>query len=523
MKDDGLGIGTLHMWAKHDSVEQYKDLCKNDLFTLINKSLNETHTDIAKVVHYKFQYNFVCVSIKNNMWYEFRGHRWVPCDCGHSLRAKISDEIVREYNSQAAYYAQKASNETESEDSQKQYMETVKKFNNIGLKLKQTAFKDNVMKECREQFYVEKFEEKLDSRCHLLGFENGVYDFDANEFRDGQPEDYVSFSTTTNYVPYDPYSYHAKQINEFLSKIFTLPHVKKYVMTLFASFLNGNIREEKFHVWTGSGSNGKSKIVDLFERSFGDYCVKFPITLLTQKRAASNAATSELARAKGKRFAALQEPSEDEKLNIGLMKELSGGDKIMARFIYREPIEFKPQFKMILACNHLPLIPSDDGGTWRRIRVVEFTSKFCEHPDPNNPYEFAMDMALSSKFEEWKEMFMAMLINYHINDYKNNGIIEPEEVMKCTRDYQRSNDGYLDFVESEIEKANENTELDVAEGYACFKAWVGDNALPQFKNISKKTFHKAVAKILGQPQSLKATKWKGFAIRNKNNMQDDLD
>jgi P4 family phage/plasmid primase-like protien len=522
MKEDGLGIGTLHMWSKADNPDQYREHCKIDLMALIHRSTSETHTDIARVVHFLFRYYFVCVSIKNNMWFEFRDHRWVPCDSGHVLRAKISNEVVREYCRQAAYYNDKASNE-QVEAEQQRYLEIVKKLNSISLKLKLTCFKDNIMKECREQFYLEKFEEKLDSRCNLLGFNNGVYDLESEEFRDGRPEDYVSFSTNTDYYPYDPTNASSIKMQEFISKIFTLPHVKKYAMTLLSSFLNGNIREEKFHVWTGSGSNGKSKFIELFERSFGDYCVKFPITLLTQKRAASNAATSELARAKGKRFAALQEPSEDEKLNIGLMKELSGGDKIMARLIYKEPIEFKPQFKMILACNHLPIIPSDDGGTWRRIRVVEFTSKFVENPDPGNPHEFLMDMEMAQKFEDWKEPFMSLLIDMYINCYRKTGIREPEEVMKCTRDYQRSNDGFLDFVESEMDKVSDAITIDSGEVFSNFRSWAADNGLNQFKNTPRKTFHKAVSKILNQSPNMKSPIWKGVAMKNKNVITDDLD
>ena len=63
---------------------------------------------------------------------------------------------------------------------------------------------------------------------------------------------------------------------------------------------------------------------------------------------------------------------------------------------------------MILTCNELPEVPSDDGGTWRRIRVIEFTSKFCENPV--KPNEFAMDLELSDKFDRWAESFISMFI-----------------------------------------------------------------------------------------------------------------
>jgi P4 family phage/plasmid primase-like protien len=519
MRDDGLGIGTLNVWCKHDSPEKYREIIKNSLFSLLNTSVNETHTDIARVVHSMFKYDFVCVSIKNNLWYEFRSHRWVSCDTGHSLRTKLSNEVVQEYRNMRTYYSQKASEDNQDKDA---CDSKVKKFDAIVNKLKTTSFKDNIIKECKDLFYIEKFEEKLDSRCNLIGFENGVYDLDIDEFRDGRPEDYISFTTGINYIPYNPESKNINGMNDFLSKIFTLPQVKKYVLTLLSSFLNGNIREEKFHIWTGCGSNGKSKFIELFEKSFGEYCIKFPITLLTQKRASSGSATSELARSKGKRFASLQEPSEDEKLNIGLMKEISGGDKIQARMIYKEPIEFKPQFKMILCCNHLPSVPSDDGGTWRRIRVVEFTSRFCENPDPEKATEFKMDTDLSSHFDDWKEHFMSMLIE-HYKDYKLNGIKEPEEVLKCTREYQRSNDCYLDFVESEMERSDFSF-LSYNDVYTCFKNWMTDNAPSHMKGVQKNKAIKALDKILGKSIGVNKTGgWKGWIFKAINNNQDDLD
>lgn len=520
MKNDGLGMGTLHMWAKHDNEDKYRDICNKDLTLLFEKSTSETHTDIAKVVHYLYKYDYVCVCNAKNLWYEFKNHRWVSCDNAHTLKSKMSNEVVNEYRKKITYYNQKAIDDESNKDN---YDNIVKKLVSISSKLKTVPFKNNIVSELRDLFYIDKFEEKLDSKCTLIGFENGVYDLEMNEFRDGRPDDYISFSTNINYIQYNPEYRNVIEMHEFISKIFTVPALKQYVLTLLSSFLNGNIREEKFHIWTGSGSNGKSKFIELFERSFGGYCVKFPITLLTQKRASSNSATSELARAKGKRFASLQEPSEDEKLNIGLMKEISGGDTIQARMLYKEPIEFKPQFKMILACNHLPSIPSDDGGTWRRIRVVEFTSKFCENPNPEILNEFLMDKELSLRFDEWREYFMSMLIEYH-KEYIKNGIKEPEEVLKCTREYQRSNDCYLDFVESELEKSNDNS-LIKADAYTCFKLWVVDNAPPHFKSIVKKTFTNAVDKILskGVQNIAKLESWKGWSFKNKNIKVDDLD
>lgn len=510
MRDDGLGIGTLVMWAKQDNPEEFRKIQETDLDSLIVISKNQTHHDIAKVVHFIFRYDYVCVSIRQNAWYEFKNHRWVECDSGHTLRAKISDDIARTYLKAAGKYNMLAAAAEEQEQREK-YAETAKKFNEISLKLRQTSFKDNIIKECRELFYLSKFEEKLDSRPHLIGFENGVYDLELGEFREGRPEDFISFTTGINYIPYDADHMCQQELMDCLSKILMKPDIRKYVLLLLASCLNGDIREEKFHIWTGVGANGKSKIIELFEACFGDYCCKFPITLLTQKRAASNAATSELARAKGKRFAVLQEPGDDEKLNVGLMKELSGGDKIQARALFKEPIEFKPQFKMILVCNHLPHVSADDDGTWRRLRVVEYTSKFTMNPDPNKPHEFLMDTELSKKFEDWKEHFMALLIEYY-KMYEKEGIVDPEDVTKCTKEYQRNNDNFMEFVEQEMEKDDRGF-ISMNDTFSKFNYWIKENA-PHIKQINKKVFQTAMDKIMGKNiNHHRVQGWKGYRFK----------
>ena len=259
-------------------------------------------------------------------------------------------------------------------------------------------------------------------------------------------------------------------------------------------------------------SNGKSKVLELFEKAFGEYCCTLPIALLTQKRGASNSASPELSRAKSKRFACLQEPGENERLNIGLMKEMTGGDKVYSRGLYREGSEWKPQFKMILTCNHLPVVPSDDGGTWRRIRVVRFESRFCEHPDPQKPNEFPINTELSQCFDEWKEPFMSLLVEY----YKKVVTIkmkEPEEVLECTREYQRRNDIIMDFLDNAIEK-HESGFLSITDAFMEFKSFLKEEGVTD-RGMRKADFQSYIEKQYGKSVKKKLLKgWVGYRLRS---------
>jgi P4 family phage/plasmid primase-like protien len=246
--------------------------------------------------------------------------------------------------------------------------------------------------------------------------------------------------------------------------------------------LDGNHRYVMGDFTVTHNSNGKSKILELVQKAIGDYYCILPIALLTQKRTASNSAQSELERTKGRRFAIMQEPGESEKLNTGLMKELSGGDRILVRGLFKEPIEFRPQFKMILTCNELPEVQSDDGGTWRRIRVIQFTSKFVERPNPAIKTEFPIDLDLSEKFELWADQFVAMLINHHKN-FDPKKMTEPMEVRIATEGYKKNNDLIGQYVSERIVRDDHCTKrLQLNRVYNDFRQWT-----QQFQQKGKRT------------------------------------
>jgi P4 family phage/plasmid primase-like protien len=397
--------------------------------------------------------------------------------------------------------------------------EKSKKCISIAKQLKNASFKDSIMKECRTLFIDDKFEELLDSRSHLIGFENGVYDLKLHIFRDGMPDDYILLSTKNSYVKYNSDLPEIADINDFFAKIFTNKNLRNYVMDILSCILDGSISQERFYIFTGQGSNGKSKMLDLIQKAIGEYYCILPIALLTQKRAASNAAQSELERTKGRRFAVMQEPSENERLNIGLMKELSGQDRILVRTLFKEPYEFKPQFKMILTCNELPEVPSDDGGTWRRIKVCNFSSRFCENPVPSKN-EFHMDLELTDKFDKWKEIFISMLIERHKN-INPSSIVEPCEVRIATESYKQNNDIIGQFISEKIIIDEEIREprVTITKLYNDFRIWCTSNVVKGKKCPDRNQLKAYFEKLLCVPYDNKG--WRGIAYKLENEDDDN--
>ena len=731
MENRGLEIGSLHRWAKDDNIKEYKEIMRQDLSNLIRSSLNMTHYDVSKVVYKMFKHDFKCVNLKNKEWYMFNNHRWNAIDQAVDLKRKISEDVVNEYCKFSSDCNIKVQ-ETLDEDQRETWIKRAQTASKICLKLKEETFKNNILSSCAVLFHDPKFHEKLDSNVNLIGFSNGVYDLEKGEFREGLPEDYISFCTDINYEIYDEKNVTVRQVNTFLSQVLPIKRVREYILKVMGSILSGKTGQEKFHIWTGChakdtpilmfngckkkvqdilegellmgpdgtsravmklirgkefmyritprygksfvvngghilflrnnwtgefievsvidyitkynsnkeyvlvrkaieynyeecsheisypiildrknellnklmlygdkvnnytykivvlnkketdeiinmsnslgyqynyvnnelfvyvsnetddlgilntfnvsledkgnyygftlnkdhlyldgdyiihhncGGNGKSKIIELFELAFGDYCGKMSVTLLTQKRAASNACTPELVKNKGKRFITLQEPDNNEEIHVGAMKELTGGDKIQARALHQAPIEFKPQWKIIMTSNVLPQISSNERGTWRRIRVTEFISKFVDEDelDPTEEHQFPIDYDLSTKMKMWPSAFMWILIQeYH--KFMKYGLKEPPEVTKNTDAYQQESDSFLQFIYECLEESISD-KIHVDDGYHVYREWFknsGNNAkMPQ-----KKDFIKNVSKKYGNPNSKNC--WKGITFINKN-------
>jgi P4 family phage/plasmid primase-like protien len=491
-REDGYYIGSLHRWARQDSPDEYDHYKRERLMTFVERSITGTTFDIATVVHQMYRYDYVCASFKNNIWYEFKNHRWRVIDSGVTLMKHLSNEVLNEFLRLITFYNQSALGE--KDEFKDQFLIKSKQMTEVTFKLRDMPFKEKIMKECRIIFHDPQFCTKLDANPHTIGFENGVYDLNKQEFRDGRPEDYISLSTEIDYEYFESTDQEISDVYEFFSQVFPIERLRTYFLTLMASYLLGSNPDQKFHIWLGVGANGKSAALNFYEMTFGQYTGKLPVSFMTQGRQSSNSASPEISRLVGKRFVSMQEPDEKTQFNIGILKEFSGSDKLIARPLFRDPIEFIPQFKLALLCNHLPTISDvSDKGTWRRIRTIPFMSVFCDEPDPEDKFQFKKDAYLMDKLECLKSAFMYILIQ-HYAIYKKNGIVEPPEVLQATKEYQEQCDKFMEYKQEFIEKDPQEL-IKLEDAYSRFKSWYKlsyDSKVPP-----RKDFKKNMERILG--------------------------
>ena len=151
MCDDGLGMGSLKMWAREDNLSKYEEIIRRDIAGMILRASKDKGSsfDIAKIMFEMFKDRFVCVSAKDNTWYYYDQdlHRWIKDVSGTMLRRKISTEVYQEFNKLGVL---KQSQSVEADDIA---AEQGAKILKVAHRLKDTSFKNNIMTESKELFY----------------------------------------------------------------------------------------------------------------------------------------------------------------------------------------------------------------------------------------------------------------------------------------------------------------------------------------------------------------------------------
>jgi hypothetical protein len=535
---DGVTERSIMYWAMQDASTDFKNVNKSTVGFYLDQTINSITIDtansdkgkkikgcgdfdIATVLYHLKKSQFKCISVKNNVWVQYKNHRWVKNECGTSLRKMISDDLRDLYMERATQLLQQAAELDPDDNKTKLIRCKVSVITTICTRLASTNDKKNIMTEAKELFWDDSFEQKMDSNPYLLCFNNGVVDFKEKIFRRGLPEDYITKSTNIDYIPLNPAKHMQimNEINDFMTKLFPRPNLRKYMWSHLASALIGTASvNQTFNMYIGGGQNGKSVLTDLMSNVLGEYKVAAPPALITQQRGKIGGVSPEIVSLKGARYAVMSEMSKGDKMNEGVMKELvSGMEPIKARGLYMiEPLEFIPQFKLIMCSNEFPEIKTQDHGTWRRIRVVNFEALFTENPvqdDPDKPFQYMIDRNIKEKFPEWSPIFASMLVQ---EAFRTDGLVKDcPEVLSASNDYREREDYLAAFTKDKVvrESGSQIRKGQLAEE---FKLWYNINF--GVRNASPKDMYEYMDKTYGKNKS---GIWRNVRLKFRDDEDDD--
>jgi P4 family phage/plasmid primase-like protien len=495
---------SLRKWARDDDPVMYADIIKNNILEYVLTEVEGSHYHIARLMKKMYGNNYVAsVNPKSTEWFKYDDeiNMWKKINQGIELRTKISTEVASEIEVARGTVRAQLGESTIRPDRKEWLEKKMKDLLKVETQLYSNGFTESVMKMATQQFCEEEFMNKLNIDPFLLGCRNGVLELRAKDgdkerviFRQGRPEDYISFlvgrnypdSEPINYVPYNPADPRQKELADFFSKLFPRKDLCAYVLRLLASCLEGANREQCYYTFTGAGGNGKSKLIELMRLTFGDYQTSMASTVLTRCRPESGAANPELMVTKCRRFIYMQEPDEKEPINTSIMKQFSGEDMVEARALYGDQEKFRIMGKICMMCNSLPPVTSMDEGTWRRIRVVPFESTFLppEHPGLllKKPNTFPRDSKLDDKLRHWREPFLSLLVHIYETEYIKSGLNPiPEIVMQASNKYKEKFDVVSKF---EMDRIREPVSL--AEQLECRTEPIDTRKIQSIFNMWKK-------------------------------------
>jgi P4 family phage/plasmid primase-like protien len=425
-----LTQGTLWYWLRQDNPVKYGELLgmRNDFWRMLKAGFS--HADVAQYFYtlkpdaYLYHEELKWFQLGSNcVWKNYEGSP-------SGLLSDIWATMKKEAN---AYNA--TIDITKKDDETKERLCLIKKFaTTIGM----AGFCKGVIDFLPGCYNVADLPNKMDESRHLFAFADKVIDLDKQEVRPIEPTDYICRNTDYKMPKSDPAT--RADLKKFLYSMWESQSMVDYVMKTIAQHLHGHKKQHKFYVWTGRGGNGKSLFTKLIMKSFGGLYHHFPNEVLTKKSDKKDSPNPPVARAKGARLVFGAEPEASDRLQVGTIKEFTGGDMIQARVLFgKYNVIYMPQFGLFLMCNAIPKLSAIDGGIKRRMEIVPFPLQFKDAHEMTEPHHRLKDNDLESKImsEAWRDEFILLLMEYYFTI--GDSIVQPEEVAGQTSEYMIGN------------------------------------------------------------------------------------
>lgn len=320
----------------------------------------------------------------------------------------------------------------------------------------------------------------LDADPALLNCANGTLDLRTMELRAHDPADRITKVTKAAYDPAaDP-----RVWAEFLASVLPDEPERGYLQRVVGQALHGRVTEHLLPVLIGSGANGKSTLYGAVLAALGDYGTVIDPALLMSHDRGRGSGGPELMQLLGARLVVGSETEEGRKLDEPTMKRLTGGDRLTARRLYRDPVVWTPSHSLVYVSNSLPVVRGNDPAVWRRVRVVPF--EVVVPPEQR-------DVDLPERLLLHADAVLAWAVAGYA-DWRAGGMQEPPTVLRATDAYQAESDAVRRFVAEGCHVAVTATAT-TRELYAAWQRWaVADGA----EALSEKAFGKELDR-LGHP------------------------
>lgn len=471
--DIKYNLGTLYLYAKSSNLNEYKNI--------LQKFHSKKNIDITE--------KYCCVKIKElaGHLFFFKNEKLYSYDTNINFWYEGKPEILKKFICDDLYdhilhFMTDAISDNSYFNSQKSILKNLC-LTNKGQEILVKTFKDRYFNEIIDD------EIEFDTNYLLFGFQNGVFDFKKQEFRNYKYNDYLTIHCGYNYQK-------AKQedinfLNDIFYKIEKNPQNQKLLFQILATGMLGK-SPQKFIIFSGKGGNGKSTISGLMEKLLGNYFYKGDVKTLCDDTQGN--ASPCVANMHNKRYVVFSEPEEDKTIANGKLKSFTGDPYINARLLYDNNTKIKMVCTMVIECNlkiYLKGEPTE--GEIRRIIDYGFKSIFTESNDKVDEAKsiYKADKYYISEefFIKYRYAFFNILCNYvkqYIDNKENLEI--PEEIINNSSEYISKSYFLLNILKAVTVKTdNKDDYIKIQDFYDLVK---GHDIYTNLSKIEKKKFNK---------------------------------
>jgi len=309
--------------------------------------------------------------------------------------------------------------------------------------------------------------EQFDRDPWLLNIQNGTINLHTGRLQEHRRED---LCTKLASVPYDPEA-KCPRWQKFLAEVFE-PHADliSFVQRATGYSLTGDVREECFFLLAGSGRNGKGTFLKTIQTLLADYAGTADFATFTLRH--ESGMRDDVANMRGQRFVVAQEAHEGAALAEGVIKWLTGGDRVRARRLYENSSEFDPTFKLWLATNHKPEVRGTDPAIWSRIKLIPFDVSF----------EGREDKTLKQALLKELPGILTWAVHGCLS-WQKDGLQFPASVIEATREYRTDSDQVGRFL-AECCVKGKAAQTRAARLYESYKSWCEANGEKQLTSTA---------------------------------------
>ena len=385
-------------------------------------------------------------SMTDKMWYAYNGSYWEQDNQG--LIEKAADEVINNLKNESLVIQDDA----DKDKVQKAWQKFIKGERSRSSKV-------NMINEIKH--LVPVLHSQWDKEKMMLNTPSGYIDLTNGTLHD---HDYKKMFTQETGVDY------TEKIDcplwiEFLNQTFQNDQeLIHFIQKIVGYSLTGSNAEQVMFILFGNGRNGKSVLLNIIKYISGSYAKTMNATTIMQKHNNSGQGpTSDIARLEGARLVVSSEANEGDRIDESLIKQMTGGDTLVARYSYGRDFEFDPVFKLWMATNHMPKIYGTDEGIWRRLIIIPFTHTVKKEN---------IDKNLEDKLKAESMGILKWAIDGAMM-WQREGLNPPEVIKQASQDYREEMDVIEAFI-SESCVVGDGFKVKASELFDAYKKWADE-------------------------------------------------